>query len=135
MLTVSKGSIPKKMQNFGHMSKLGLPYVPCTLIWTKKSLDNYSSVYPTYLPKKFGHFGIQICFFSNFPHFVRNSINHNFWKQSLTKMTDTTCVSSFLEVFFWVMNYWDLALYGPPMFLKCSTMCLCSRLWSQKLHH
>ena len=38
------------------MSKLGLPYVPCTLIWTNKNLDKYSSVYPTYLFKKFRHF-------------------------------------------------------------------------------
>ena len=33
------------------MSKLGLNFVPCTLISTKKSLDKYSSVHPTYLPK------------------------------------------------------------------------------------
>ena len=68
----------KKLQNFENMSKLGLPYVPCTLIWTKESLDKYSSVYPTYLPKKFGHFGIKVCSISNFPHFFRNSIKHNF---------------------------------------------------------
>ena len=45
------------------MSILGLPYpyLPCTLIWTKKSLDKFSSVYPTYLPQKFGHFGIKVC--------------------------------------------------------------------------
>ena len=37
----------KTLQNFGHMSKLGLPYVPCTLTRTQKSLDKYSSVYAT----------------------------------------------------------------------------------------
>ena len=30
----------------------------------KKSLDKYSSVYPTYLPKKVGHFGFKVCFIS-----------------------------------------------------------------------
>ena len=34
---VRRGFGGKKLQNFGHMSKSGLPYVPCTtLIWTKK---------------------------------------------------------------------------------------------------
>ena len=46
------------------MSKLGLSYVLCTLLWTKKKLDKYSSIYPTYIPRKFA-------LFSNFPHFVR----------------------------------------------------------------
>ena len=41
--------------------KLGPPYVPSSLVWTKKSLDKYSFVYPTYLSKKFGHFGIKVC--------------------------------------------------------------------------
>ena len=36
---------------------MGLPYLPSTLEWTKISLDEYSPVYPTYLSKKFGHFG------------------------------------------------------------------------------
>ena len=36
----------------GHyMSKLGLPYESCTLVWTKK-LDKYSSVYPSIPTKK-----------------------------------------------------------------------------------
>ena len=47
----------KKLRNFRHMSKMGLPYLPSTLVWTKISLDKYSPVYPTYLSKKFGHFG------------------------------------------------------------------------------
>ena len=51
----------KKLRKFGHMSKLGVPYLPCSLVWTKISLEKYSSVYPTYLPKKFGHFGTQVC--------------------------------------------------------------------------
>ena len=42
----------KKLRKFGHMSKLGVPYLPCSLVWTKMNLDKYSSVYPTYLPKK-----------------------------------------------------------------------------------
>ena len=50
----------------------------------KKSLDKYSSVYPTFVPKKFGHFGIKVCFISNFPHSIRNSNKHKFLKPSLT---------------------------------------------------
>jgi len=41
------------------MSKMGLPYLPRTLVWTKLSLDKYSPVYPTYLSKKLGHFEIK----------------------------------------------------------------------------
>jgi len=52
----------KKLRKFGHMSKLGVPYLPCSLVWTKMNLDKYSSVYPTYLPKKFGHFGPKVCY-------------------------------------------------------------------------
>ena len=36
----------KTIQKFGHMSKLGLPYLPGTQVWRKISLDNYSNVYP-----------------------------------------------------------------------------------------
>ena len=43
----------------------------------KKSLDKYSSVYPTYLPKKFGHFGIKVCSISNFPHKLDYSFGEN----------------------------------------------------------
>ena len=50
----------KKLRNFGHMSKVGLPYLPSTIVWTKISLDNYSPVYPTYLSEKFGHFGNKV---------------------------------------------------------------------------
>ena len=58
----SKGSLPKKkLRKFGHMSKLGLPYLPGSLVWTKKSLDKYSTFYPTYLSKKFGHFENKVC--------------------------------------------------------------------------
>ena len=42
------------------MSKLGVPYLPCSLVWTKINLDKHSHVYPTYLPKKFGHFGTKV---------------------------------------------------------------------------
>ena len=52
------------------MSKIGLPYLPSTLVWTKKSLDKYPLVYPTYLSKKFGHFGIKSCQ-SFLPYFLR----------------------------------------------------------------
>ena len=60
----------KKLRNFGQMSKTGLPYLPSTLVWTKKSLDKYPLVYPTYLSKKFGHFGIKSCQ-SFLPYFLR----------------------------------------------------------------
>ena len=56
----------KKLRKYGHMSKLGLPYLPSTLVWTKKSLDKYPLVDPTYLSKKFGHFGIKSCHFTLF---------------------------------------------------------------------
>ena len=39
-----------------------LPTLPSTQVWTKISLDKYSSVYPTYLSKKFGHFGNEVCY-------------------------------------------------------------------------
>ena len=32
----------KKLQYFGHMSKMGLIYLPNTLVWTNISLDKYS---------------------------------------------------------------------------------------------
>ena len=58
---VRRESQKKNLRNFGHMSKVGLPYLPSTLVWTKISLDKYSSVYPTYLSRKFGHFGSKVC--------------------------------------------------------------------------
>ena len=58
------------------MSKLAVPYLPCSLVWTKISLDKHSSVYPTYLPKKFGHFGTKVC--SWIINFDRNLIAHFF---------------------------------------------------------
>ena len=59
---LGEGPIKKKLRNFGHMSKMGLPYLPRTLVWTKKIFLNKSSpVYPTYLSKKFGHFGNKVC--------------------------------------------------------------------------
>ena len=45
------------------MAHLCLPYLPSTLVWTKISLDNYSYIHPTYLSKKFAHFGINICYY------------------------------------------------------------------------
>ena len=38
-----------------------VPYLPCSLVWTKINLDKHSYVYPTYLPKKFGHFETKVC--------------------------------------------------------------------------
>ena len=46
---VREGSPQKKLRKFGHMSELGLPYLPSSLVWTKKSLDKYSYCLP-YLP-------------------------------------------------------------------------------------
>ena len=48
-----EGPKKKKLRKLGHMSKLGLPYVPSTLVWTQISLEKYTTVYPTYLSKKF----------------------------------------------------------------------------------
>ena len=56
------------------MSKLGVPYLPCSQVWTKIGLDKNSSVYPTYLPKKFGYFGTKA--FYRIPNFDRNLITH-----------------------------------------------------------
>ena len=39
----------KKIRNFGHMSKIGLPYLPSTLVWTKKKFGQVSPCLP-YLP-------------------------------------------------------------------------------------
>merc|ERR1712240_944262 len=61
MTMLRRESHKKKLRNFGHMSKVGLPYLPSTLVWTKISLDKYSPVYPTYLSRKFGHFGSKVC--------------------------------------------------------------------------
>ena len=42
-LDFSSEKYPIIQQNlFGYMSKLGLPYLPSRLIWTKISLDKYS---------------------------------------------------------------------------------------------
>ena len=38
-----RGACKKKLRKFGHMSKLGLPYLPCSLVWIKISLDNCSA--------------------------------------------------------------------------------------------
>ena len=43
----------KYMKVWTYLSKLGLPYELTTLVWTKISLDKYS----TYRSKMFGHFG------------------------------------------------------------------------------
>ena len=74
-----RGSQKKQLRKYGHMSKLGLPYLPSTLVWTKKSLDKYPLVDPTYLSKKFGHFGIKSCHFTLFSQVF----NKNFFSKSL----------------------------------------------------
>ena len=56
-----EGSRGEGLRGFGRMSKLGLPYLPSTLVWTKISLDKYSIFYPTYLSNKFGHFENKGC--------------------------------------------------------------------------
>ena len=71
----------KKLQKFGHTSKLGVPYLPCSLVRTKISLDKHSSVYSTSLPKKFGHFGTKVC--SWILDFDRNFIAPFFFVKSL----------------------------------------------------
>ena len=49
-LDFSSEKYPIIQQNlFGYMSKLGLPYLPSRLIWTKISLDKYSYCLP-YVP-------------------------------------------------------------------------------------
>ena len=79
---IDKERDPKKKRwKFGHiMSKFGVPYLPCSLVWTKISLDMHSSVYRTYLPKKFGHFGTKV--WSCILAFDRNLITHSFWSPS-----------------------------------------------------
>ena len=57
-------SFSRKTQNFGHiMSKMGLPYLPSTLVWTKISLDKYSPVSPIPTQNMFGHLGNKVCSF------------------------------------------------------------------------
>ena len=46
---LGEDSEEKKLRNFGHMSKLGVPYLPSSLVWTKISLNKYSYSLP-YLP-------------------------------------------------------------------------------------
>ena len=55
---LGEDSEEKKLRNFGHMSKLGVPYLPSSLVWTK--IRNFI-VYPIYLSKKSGHFRIKVC--------------------------------------------------------------------------
>ena len=81
----------KKLRKFGHMSKLGVPYLPCSLVWTKMNLDKYSSVYPTYLPKKFGHFGPKVCYW-----ILKNLITFFFWRLPFYTWRKTQC--SYLNI-------------------------------------
>ena len=67
-------SLKKEIQKFGHKSKLGLPYLPYTLVWTKICLDKYFIVYPTYLSTKFGHYRILLN--SHLPHSNGNLCRH-----------------------------------------------------------
>ena len=41
-----RNGLKKKLRNFGHMSKLGVPYLPSSLVWTKIGLDKYSYCLP-----------------------------------------------------------------------------------------
>ena len=50
-----KGRVPiKKTTKFKTYAKSLDPYLPCTLIWTEKSLDIFFILLPTYLLRKFG---------------------------------------------------------------------------------
>ena len=70
----TKGRFPKKLQKFGHMSKLGLPYLPSTLVWTKISLDKYSIfTLPTY-PKSLDILKIKFSPKHIFSQFCKDSI-------------------------------------------------------------
>ena len=44
----------KKTAKFRTYVKTLSPYLPCTLIWTEKSLDIFFILLPTYLLRKFG---------------------------------------------------------------------------------
>ena len=61
-ITLRRGFRKIKLQNFGHMFKFGLPYLPSTLVWTETSLDKYSYCLP-YLPIQ------KVWTFSNFKRF------------------------------------------------------------------
>ena len=50
----TKGRVPKKTTKFKTYAKSLDPYLPCTLIWTEKSLDIFFILLPTYLLRKFG---------------------------------------------------------------------------------
>ena len=52
---LSKEAYPKKKTaKFRTHVKTLSPYLPCTLIWTEKSLDIFFILLPTYLLRKFG---------------------------------------------------------------------------------
>ena len=77
------------------MSKIGLPYLPSTLVWTKKSLDKYPLVYPTYLSKTFGHFGIKSCL--SFLHIFGFFSSNKARKRKYDKQTFIPKCPNFLE--------------------------------------
>ena len=61
---------------FGHLSKLGLPYVFSSLVLIEISLDKYSIAYPTYLYKSLDTFELKFVLkwiFSYFCYDVRSS--------------------------------------------------------------
>ena len=103
------------------MSKLGVPYVPCSLVWTKISLDKHSSVYPTCLPKKFVHFGTKVCltgeFFksrlslgmaSNKTYHFQTTANHYRFIKVWTSIADLPTSNFLVQTFFggkvWLRN-------------------------------
>ena len=92
----------RKLQNFGHMSKIGLPYVPCTLIWTKKKVGQVLFCLP-YLPTQ-KVWTFWVCSIST--HFVRNLIQHNFLKPSLT-FIKITYLNQTVSLNFYYMHPWQ----------------------------
>ena len=51
----------KKTTKFKTYAKSLDPYLPCTLIWTEKSLDIFFTLWPTYLFRKFGQIWKKVC--------------------------------------------------------------------------
>ena len=78
--TLAMGCLQKRIQKFEHISKLGLPYAPSTLVWTKVSLDKYSIVYCLpYLPiqKVWTYWNKSLHFNIYFLNFIRALLVNN----------------------------------------------------------
>ena len=82
-----KGS-PQKTAKFKTYAKYLYPYLPCTLVWTDKSLDIFSILCPTYLFRKFGQIWKKVFTFNMAFRHIHIS---NFWPMSV-------CQSPFLAL-------------------------------------